>query len=242
MKPLLILFVFPLLSTAFHLPVWSWVEGTQSFLSNPIRRSRIPQFIIDTKHPFININHKVLESLENVELLLCSVHETSEVELEQVDSSLQTLGLEIPPDLFDRLEIDNTRLVGTNRPGWPNALERLKEMQRCPKALAQVKDFQINIFNHDSKWAPWYMRILEPSRPSIELLDRFADVLGNMTSIETLSWRIAPKYAHHFEKYFVDRGPEFQVPVQKLVVGALGHFLVSMCPNVTSLENESYYQ
>src|ERR1700761_3247148 len=114
--------------------VQTWLASFQQPLRNlidhPFRRSTVPQFILDTRHPWILANQRKLERLPNAEAFLCSGLDSESNELKGTETETGGEALGIPPDLFDNLEIDNNR-VGISRPGWPNALERLGEMTRC---------------------------------------------------------------------------------------------------------------
>ncbi|KAI1735183.1 hypothetical protein F4680DRAFT_312954 [Xylaria scruposa] len=236
MKPVFILILFPIFCCAWQKVIWQWKEQAQDFLSNPWRQSRVPQFILDARHPWIVENQKKLEQLPDVESYLCLSSQVSTADSDIVPKVVEN-GLQIPPDLFDYLEIDNNRC---SRPGWPNALMRAQEINGCPAALSQVKQFKTSIFVHDSKYSDTAMKMLEPSRPSPELVDLFADVLGNMTSLDSLTWSIPPAYIKFFEKRFIDRG--LVLPsVKTLEIDRGHHFLVPMCSNITNLEYGGKY-
>ncbi|KAK5626987.1 hypothetical protein RRF57_002702 [Xylaria bambusicola] len=232
MKPILILMLFPIFSLAWQVKVWQLRENVQSFFSNPYKKSRVPQFMLDSKHPWILENQKKLEKLSDAESYLCFSSQEHTIDVNQKKSGGEENELGIPPDLFDYLEIDNSR-GGISRPGWPNALLRAQEIQRCPAALSQVKTFKTGIYVYDSKYSDWDKRVLEPPRPPRELLDLFGDVLGNM-SLETLKWDIPGQYAHYFGEHFVNRG--LTLPSAKtLEISSINHFLVPMCSNITEL-------
>ncbi|KAJ2996428.1 hypothetical protein NUW58_g977 [Xylaria curta] len=234
MKPILILMFFPVFSWAWQKAIWEWKEKTQDFLSNPYKQSRVPQFMLDAGHPWIIENREKLEQLPDVESYLCFSFQESAVDSSRVEGMAEKKGLEIPHNLFDHLEINNNRWE-INRPGWPNALMRMREINRCPAALSQVKTFKTRVYVYDSEYDDLAKKMLEPSRPPQELLGLFADVLGNMTSLETLKWSIPPPYVHYFQEHFVDRG--LVLPsVKTLEISGRAHFLVPMCSNITELE------
>ncbi|RDW63698.1 hypothetical protein BP6252_11243 [Coleophoma cylindrospora] len=205
-----------------------WVpDAVTEFIDNPMRRSRIPRFILDAKHPWILENKRKLESLPDAEAFLCGLDAPSDEPVVHVNN-----GLELPRDLFHYLEIDNRRL---SRPGWRNALERLREMKRCPQALARVKTFKVNIYVHD-RYSDWFLRVREPSRPYKESLKLCGDVLEAMTGLESLKWEIDAEHAHWFEEAFKHRNLTLPSP-KHLLIGPLSHYLVGMCPNVEAIEN-----
>ncbi|KAI0801602.1 hypothetical protein GGR55DRAFT_683713 [Xylaria sp. FL0064] len=234
MKLIVSLTLFPLVSLTWQTTIWHWRDRVGELLSNPYRKSRIPQFILDARHPWVIENQSRLESLPDAEAYLCSASRQSMTNMSGEQSGRGENGLDVPPDLFDYLEIDNNRWE-VNRPGWSNALLRAREIQRCPAALSQVKTFKTRIFVYDSEYSDWNKRVLEPAQPPRELPSLFADILGNMTSLETLKWDVPPRYAHYFEELFLKR--ELVLPsVTRLEPRAMSHYLVQMCPNITSLE------
>ncbi|KAI1753403.1 hypothetical protein F4782DRAFT_529713 [Xylaria castorea] len=184
-------------------------EKIADFLSNPFRQSRVPQFILDARHLWILESQGKLERLLDAGSFLCSGS-----------------------------NIDNNR-VGVDRPGWPNAVLRLREIHRCPAVLSQVKTFNTAIQVYRGEYSDLDKRILEPQQPPREVLDLFADVLGNMTSLEILKWDIPGSDARYFEKYFFER--VLVLPsVKRLEPGSASPFLVRTCPNIAVLEEKTY--
>ncbi|KAI1419005.1 hypothetical protein F5Y12DRAFT_780270 [Xylaria sp. FL1777] len=231
MKLIIVLILFPIVSLAWQTTIWHWREKAGGFLSNPYRQSRVPQFILDARHPWIIENQNKLESLPDAEAYLCFSSREAKTGIMGDKLSEGENGLEIPSDLFDYLEIDNSRW-GVDRPGWPNALIRAQEILRCPAAVTQVKTFQASIYVYEGEYSNW---ILEPRQPPREVPGLFADLLGNMTSLETLKWSIPPAYVHYFEERFFDRG--LVLPsIKRLELGRLSHFLVQLGSNITVLE------
>ncbi|KAI0151575.1 hypothetical protein GGR57DRAFT_176316 [Xylariaceae sp. FL1272] len=234
MRPTRILLFFPVLSFALKTSTWNGVqtsllrfkEQVFDLVNNPFRKSRVPQFVLDARHPWTIENRRALETLPDPKAFLCSVPN---------DSSIGG-GLELPHDLFHYLEIANSR-YDIDRPGWPNALKRSLEMKECPAALEQVRTFKTDIYLYSCKWRPMCTgkEALEPPAPPRQLLDVFGDILGNMTSLETLKWNIHNSDAHYFEEAFQARG--LVLPsVTRLEPGAMSHFLVSLCPDLKTLE------
>lgn len=124
------------------------------------QHSSIPQFLLDTKHPWIIKHHSVLERLPDCESLLYSPpgtkYRTPASQLQHHDASARPappddeldLHLEVPADLFTTLIIDNCYSY-TRRAGWPNARRRLLELQRCPAAaLASVRSLDVRVWVH----------------------------------------------------------------------------------------------
>ncbi|KAI0430284.1 hypothetical protein F5Y09DRAFT_341820 [Xylaria sp. FL1042] len=212
MKLILGLALFPLISLAWQNTIWYWREKVGGYLTNPYRQSRAPQFLLDARRPWIIENQSKIESFPDAETYLCSAFRQSLTNISGERSSGGGNGLDLPPNLFNHLEINNNRWE-VNRSGWPNASLRAREMQRCPAALSQVKTFKTRIYIYDSKYS-------------------------NMTSLETLKWDVPPRHARYFEERFVDRG--LLVPsVTRLEPSSISHFLVQMYSNITILDRDS---
>jgi hypothetical protein len=225
---------FPSFSSA---QTWlaSFQQPLKNFIDNPLRRSTVPQFILDARHPWILANQRKLERLPNAEAFLCSGPDTKSNEAREIETETWGAELEIPPDLFDNLEINNNR-AGISRPGWPNALERLGEIKRCQRALNQVKTLEVDIYVHCEKYSDKYLKILEPSQPPEQLLTLFGDILESMTNLETLKWGIRKEDTHFFEEAFKSRN--LTLPsIKHLEPGPSSHYLVGMCPNLERLRN-----
>lgn len=212
----------------------SFQQPLKNLIENPFRRSTVPQFILDARHPWILANQRKLERLPNAEAFLCSGPdpESNETGIETKNGGE---GLEIPLDIPDYLEIDNNR-AGISRPGWPNALERLGEINRCQRALTQVKTLEVGIYVHDGKYSDQYLKILEPPKPPEQLLTLFGDVLESMMNLETLKWDIRKEDTQIFEEAFKSRN--LTLPsIKHLEPGPSSHYLVGMCPNLERLKN-----
>lgn len=218
----------------------SFQQPLNNLIDNPFRRSTVPQFILDTRHPWILANQRKLEGLPDARAFLCSDIPSESSGSAGIETKIYGGGLEVPRDLFDSLEINNNR-GGISRPGWPNALERLGEMKKCQQALKQVKTLEVDIFVHSILYSDNYMKILEPSEPPEQLLARFGDVLESMRNLETLKWMIRKEDTHLFEEAF--RSRNLTLPsVKHLEPGPSSHYLVSMCPNLEILKNGGRYE
>jgi hypothetical protein len=215
----------------------SFQQSLKSLIEIPFRKSTVPQFILDARHPWILANQRKLERLSNAEAFLCSGLDFETNDSTEIGTEAFEKGLELPPDIFDYLEIDNNR-VGISRPGWQNALERLGEMKRCQRALKQAKRLEVNIFVHSV-----YLectKILEPSQPPEWLLTLFGDVLESLTNLETFNWGLGHRDTHHFEEAFTSRN--LTLPsIKNLQLGPSSYYLVGMCPNLERLENGNGY-
>ncbi|KAI0405123.1 hypothetical protein F4802DRAFT_615075 [Xylaria palmicola] len=235
MKISIVLLFFPVASLAWQTTIFHWKEKVGDILRNPFRRSRVPQFILDAGHPWVVENQRRLEKLPDAKSYICIPPSESASDGGLGRAGNGEIGLDIPPDLFHYLEVNNGRF-GVDRPGWPNALVRLREIRDCPAAVSQATTFVVDIYAYRDGFDSPDKKILEPSQPPGEALDLFADILGNMTSLETLKWRIPSADAPYAEEHFLRRG--LVLPsVDRLEPGAQSHFLVPMCPNITALEN-----
>lgn len=216
--------------------IWlaSFQQPLKNFIDNPLRRSTIPQFILDARHPWILANQRKLEGLPDAGAILCSSPDFESKDSTVLESKTSREELDVPLDLFDYLEINNNR-GEISRPGWPNALERLGEMKRCPRALKQVKKLEVYIYVQ-SEFSDYYLRVLELSQPPKQLLTLFGDVLESMTSLETLKWGIRKEDTHLFEDAFKSRN--LTLPsIKHLEPGPSSQYLVNMCPNLETLRN-----
>ncbi|KAH7378116.1 hypothetical protein BKA64DRAFT_687946 [Cadophora sp. MPI-SDFR-AT-0126] len=217
----------------------TWLASFQqpilNLIDNPRRTSTIPQFILDTNHPWILANQRKLEGLPNSEAFLCQ-----DLDLNRhPESQASGADLEVPANLFDNLVIDNNR-AGTSRPGWPNAIERLTEINRCPRALANAKSLHVDVYVHCDSYSDLWLRALEPCHPPQEVAILFSDVLGSMTSLQHLYWGIPQGDAHFFEESFKCRN--LSMPsVTSLKPGPLSQYLVGICPHLEELEDGSGY-
>ncbi|PQE27469.1 hypothetical protein CJF31_00009094 [Rutstroemia sp. NJR-2017a BVV2] len=221
---------FPSISSA---QIWlsSFRHTTKNFIDNPLRRSTIPQFILDTQHPWIVTNKRRLEQLPNSGVFLCSLPNMAPNESNE-EETLEAL--EIPPDLFYDLRIDGGG--PSSPPGWPNPLDKLEEINTCQRALKEVKALEVDIYIYRGSYADLQMKILEPSQPSERLLTLFGDALESMTNLETLKWNIPKEDTHFFEESFKLR--KLYLPsVEHLEPGPSSQYLVEMCPNLVELQN-----
>ncbi|KAI1169644.1 hypothetical protein F4777DRAFT_592561 [Nemania sp. FL0916] len=235
----MILFSLISISMALKTSMWSPNEQLGEPSQFPLPQSRIPQFILDTGHPWIVENQQKLESLLDAESYLCLSSELKS------DTTLPGLpktddGLLVPQDLFDSIQIDNTFRSGSDYPGWPYALLRLQEIHRCPAALAQVKTFRAAVYAYEHEYSDFQITPVPTQLPT-EVPYLLADVLGNMTNLDMVQWSIQMPDVESFQKHFNDRG--LVLPsVKKLEIAgtSASHFLVPMCPNITVLNHRRF--
>ncbi|RYP06831.1 hypothetical protein DL765_009344 [Monosporascus sp. GIB2] len=194
------------------------------------QHSSIPQFLLDTQHPWIIEHQQTLDLLPDVESFLCSPLGTKSTSrpapVKPLDSSTESESktqdgastITVPADLFHSLNINNN-CGHISRPGWPNVRDRLHEMQRCPPAaLARVRSLHV-----------------EQQGPTDELLDLFESVLAAMTGLEKLRWAILPDFAQGIKDGFAARG--LRLPsVTRLEPAPFCEYMVDACPNTEVLE------
>ncbi|KAL1849913.1 hypothetical protein Daus18300_013108 [Diaporthe australafricana] len=208
---------------------WSLYSVTsQSLLSfgNPWS-SRIPQFILDTKHPWLSANKAWLSRYPNVTKAICSRDSP-------LWTSPATPDHALPADLFTHLLIDNNH-ASNERLGWSNVRDRLREIVDCEAALEDVRHFHVDVYTSSSE----YFMFKEPTLPPSALPKLFANVLARMSRLERLDWGIDSKATRVFEPAFMAKG--LMLPsVKYLRPGAGSDYLVSRCPNVEVLEAGDY--
>lgn len=205
------------LQSYFH----SFVQHTYELLSPIISHSKIPIFIKDIDHPWINENLQWLENRDDPFKELCDP--TSEI-YRGID------GRVCPSDLFNRLVIDNNSW-GMQRMPWRNARERLREMRDCPMALDSVKHLHVDIYVSSGEYGLRY----DSPNPGDEIPELFADVLTLMHNLERIDWGISAVSANYFESVFSKRN--LLLPsVNHLVPSQSSFYLIPMCPNLRALE------
>ncbi|KAF8194802.1 hypothetical protein K438DRAFT_1827430 [Mycena galopus ATCC 62051] len=221
-------------ASAWHLqlPIQSTLS---SWFGRPIGPSRIPTFILDTQHPWVEQHRNQLERVPNVRELLCNPESI------QVSAPGFPDPIPIPNDIFSSLHVDNNR-AGISRLGWNNALHRLREIQACAAALRTCESLKVDIYRHGgSKWDD--MR--EPATPPAELPGLFADVLSQMPKLKKLDWvRPSDSGKYNFQvgttvspfvKGFAERNLTLPA-VEHLLLGPGCESFVTMCLNLTTLE------
>jgi hypothetical protein len=183
--------------------------------------SKLPLFIDDRHHPWIEENIAWLEQRSDPTNDLCAA-----------GSALRNEGIggrAVPADLFDRLEIDNNR-YGIEPEGWVNLRDRLKEISKCPVALQQVTYLYIDVYVDED--VP-----MDPDEKTIQLL---ANVLSAMPNLKGLEWGIPARANKFIGEVFARRS--LQLPsITHLIVGGFAHNMVTICPNLERLEVKSYY-
>ncbi|PVH95932.1 hypothetical protein DM02DRAFT_731511 [Periconia macrospinosa] len=188
--------------------------------------SKIPQFILDTDHKWLNANKKWLSGYPNVRSAIRSKESTLWTNPETPEHAL-------PADLLARIHIENNS--GSSCFGWKNAVERLKEIIDCPAALQHVRTLHIYIYVHDTE----YSTFKENSLPPKELPQLLAEALSQMPNLTTLHWGIPPKSTHLFEAAFTKA--DIMLPsVKRIIPAAYSEWIVRRCPNLEFLRAGSH--
>lgn len=222
-----------LLLTFSCTPAAAFTIPFPQFIRESLGISRIPQFILDTRHPWIEANRYRLERLPDVEASLCSLDSPMRPQGSSTENSY-------PPDLFHRLEINNNRWE-VNRPGWRNAILRCQEILRCPAALTDVRELEIQIFIHEDK--RWFY---ESSTPPQKLLDLLTQLLSSMPNLQKLAWQTFGAGDEVFKNAFSKAN--LTLPsVRHLELAKFTDFFVDICPGIESLQSttaitESYWR
>ncbi|CAN8106292.1 unnamed protein product [Discula destructiva] len=229
---------FSLLLATTYAAAWSPSAILQSVLNKlpNTPADGIPQFILDTKHPWLATHKAWLARYPNVRDAICTRN-----------SSLWTRPVTpahaLPEDLFAILTIDNNNnnnnnSNGVDRPcGWTNAAARLHEMHGCAAALDGARHLHIDVYVSDANYH--FFSRSDPVYPPPDLSALAVDVLAKMDKLERLDWGISGEATRKFEPAFVEKN--LTLPsVRHLQPGAWSDYLVSRCPNLEILEAGSY--
>lgn len=237
MKCISLYFAFHLLFTGIA-SAWSLYQLTKQVIQHilPIQKppsSQIPQFVLDTRHPWLTANKAWLSRYPNVSEALCSRDSPLWTSPASPDHAL-------PADFFNHLRVNGNGIQKDGwqeRPTWSNVRHRLREMASCEAALADVRHLHVDIYVHDN---PLFSDG-GPTLPPPELPGLFADVLAQMSNLERLDWGMSIQATREFEPAFVEK--ELMLPsVRYLQPGAGSDYLVSRCPNVEVLEAGDSFQ
>lgn len=202
---------------------WQPVQAILNFFSRPLR---VPQFVLDTRHPWLEQNKALLNRLDNTEQALCNLDSN----LRPGNNSTWTY----PTDLFKKLVIDNNR-VGASKVqvGWAHADARLNEILRCPAALQDVEIFEVVIWISDGKYTsiPADSPVPPPALPGL-----FVKALSSMPNLKTLDWETFDNGIDEFRQTFTDHALILPT-VHHMRLAKHMQFLVTVCPNVEILES-----
>lgn len=188
---------------------------------------RLPIFVYDLKHDWVEnpANLAWLERQWDTNRDLCFESNAGGKELHSRS---------IPSDLFERLDIDNNRYAlplanQVDRRAWVNFRNRLQEIKECPKALQQVTFLHMDIYPKENDFADL----------SEEVIELFADVLSSMPNLQHIRWGLPSAANAAIEKVFTRREVQL-MNVTNLTAGSMGHFMISVCPNIETLSGGSY--
>lgn len=210
---------------SFQVPLISWIGGTSS--------PDIPQFILDTEHPWLTAHAGELANLPNATAILCTPIEIPpQGEVVEDVTKTQLQGLDVPESLFHNLEINNDR-VGNSRDGWTDLRDRLTEMKSCPRALAEVRALTVDVFIYNDELTNRPAR--EPTLPPAHLPALTAEVLGEMKNLRRLEWKIdGPAKNAAFADAFAKAGTRLH-SIEELTAGTDAAWLIDACPSVATL-------
>ncbi|KAK7444171.1 hypothetical protein Landi51_08722 [Colletotrichum acutatum] len=241
-----LMFLFQSLASAWELTSFQVPLIISSWLGSSNATPRVPQFLLDTGHPWLTTHARELSSLQDAISFICKLS-TDEAQSKDgggvaVDDKSGELRerLEVPADLFHRLEIRNTR-VGVSRYGWKNARERLNEMKACPRALAEVHELTVNVWIHTGMgWQTlgdtWDTLTAESTLPPKTLPALFCEVMGKMKNLSRIEWMVRGVDENAaIGKAFIEDGTRLP-GVKHLVSTMNAPWLVDACPSLTSLE------
>ncbi|EPS36855.1 hypothetical protein H072_9677 [Dactylellina haptotyla CBS 200.50] len=197
-------------------------EPIQLFLDFVTRTPpRIPQFILDNQHPWIKENKYWIQRLPDSHHALCS--------LDSPYRPPQPSGITYPKDLYTKLVIGDS-LLSTDRAGWENARALLEELQKCPAALNDIENLQVDIY------IPLDLDSDHKASPPPELLQLFVDVLNAMSNLRHVYWKTSGRGYKDFENAFSQANLTL-TSVRSLELGEKAGFLIPFCPNVEKLED-----
>jgi hypothetical protein len=192
------------------------------------KTSAIPQFILDTEHPWLKDNKRWLSRYPGVRNAICD-------KSSPLWQNPATDAHILPQDLFHELGINNNK-AGISRLGWKNLAERSQEMNNCPAALQDVRHLRLDIYAHDSKWSDY----AEDSIPPPEVPQLFAEVLSSMTGLERLDFGVSGKASASFERAFTKAN--ITLPsVTDILPGAYSDWLLPRCPNAEVVVAGGYF-
>ncbi|KAF9873211.1 hypothetical protein CkaCkLH20_09374 [Colletotrichum karsti] len=202
----------------------SW-HGSSS--SGTPATNNIPQFILDTKHPWLTTHADDLSRLrpDDAYSLFCDP-----VPAENHQPGKHG-GLDLPADLFHRLRVKDSP---TDIPSWTNARALLSEMKHCPRALSEVRELGVHLYPRTADWLLEELR--EPVLPPAGLPELFAEVLGSMKGLEKLDWGIRGWDQNQvIRAAFEEHGVRLD-DVRELGVDMYASWMLDVAPNVQKLQ------
>ncbi|KAK1447522.1 hypothetical protein CMEL01_09361 [Colletotrichum melonis] len=239
------MFLFQSLVSAWELTFFQVPLITPSWPgSNAI--PRVPQFLLGTGHPWLTNHARELYRLPDATSFICTLAtddaqsgDGDGVVVNDKTAKLREC-LEMPADLFHRLEIRNIR-AGVSRYGWKNARDRLNEIKACPRVLAEARELTVDVYVHTGMgWQTlgdtWDTLTAESRLPPKFLPALFSDVMGNMKNLSKIEWMIRGVEENAaIGKAFTEDGTRLP-GVKHLMSTINAPWLVDACPSLPSLE------
>ncbi|KAG7044057.1 hypothetical protein JMJ77_0011875 [Colletotrichum scovillei] len=217
-----------------------------SWLGSSNATPRVPQFLLDAGHPWLTTHARELCSLPDATSFICMLSSDDahsqyggKISVDDESAKLRER-LEVPADLFHRLEIRNVR-AGMSRYGWKNARDRLNEMKACPRALAEVRELTVDVYVHTGMgWQTlgdtWDTLTAESRLPPKSLPALFSEVTGKMKNLSKIEWMVRGVEENAaIGKAFIEDGTRLP-GVKHLVTTMNAPWLVDACPSLNSLE------
>ncbi|KAI3549406.1 hypothetical protein CSPX01_02514, partial [Colletotrichum filicis] len=191
---------FQSLASAWELTSFQVPLIISSWLGSSNATPRVPQFLLDTGHPWLTTHARELSSLPDATSFICTLSSDDahsqyggKVAIKDESAKLRER-LEVPANLFHRLEIRNVR-AGVSRYGWKNARDRLNEMKTCPRALAEARELTVDVYVHTGMgWQTlgdtWDTLTAESRLPPKSLPALFSEVMGKMKNLSKVEWMV----------------------------------------------------
>jgi hypothetical protein len=193
-------------SLAWRIP--TFIKG---FLQKGNPHHNILQFILDSRHPWLDANKEWLYRYPDVRREVCSK-----------DCRLWTLpaagGLSLPGDLFESLKIDSDN--------WSDVDDGLREVNLCAAALEDVRYMHMHIYQSGYRASICAVNDIPPP----ELPD-LLDVLSKMPNLTKLDWKMSDVATRAIEPAFARRNLTFP-NLKYLKPDPWSEYLVPRCPNL----------
>ncbi|KXH38447.1 hypothetical protein CNYM01_09583 [Colletotrichum nymphaeae SA-01] len=239
-------FLFQSLASVWKLTSFQIPLTISSWLGSSNATPRVPQFLLDTGHPWLTTHARELSSLPDATSFIRTLpadklHYQHDGGVAIDDKSAQLRErLEVPADLFHPLEIRNVR-AGVSRYGWKNARNRLNEMKACPRALAEARELTVNVYVHAGMgWQTlgdtWDTLTAESRLPPKSLPALFSEFMGKMKNLGKVEWMVRGVDENAaIGKALIEDGTRLP-GVTHLVTTMNAPWLIDACPSLTSLE------
>ncbi|KAL0933341.1 uncharacterized protein CTRU02_212304 [Colletotrichum truncatum] len=180
----------------------------------------VPDFVVQANHPWYAAHADELSKLDDPTSFLCSLADEAVGD----DRAPPDHDLVIPHDFFHRLVIDTCRLR-SGAENWHDVRNRLLEMKGCPRAVAQVRELEVDV-KHS----------IDPALPPSGLASVFADVMGSMKGLRKLYWNV-PGWEENqvFKEGFARTGTHL-ASLKELSANPPAFWLVDAAPGLYMIE------